>query len=247
MDKQDVLNALAKAKEAKQRKFKQTVDLIINFKDLDLKKPENHVELYIPLANRGRPQRLAAFVGPELKANAKAAVDTVIDIDEFDRYSKDKKAVKRLAAEHEFFIAQATIMTKVASAFGRVLGPRGKMPNPKAGCVVPPNANLTVLAERLRKTVKISVKKDPIFMTSIGAEDTDPSIIAENVMTIYKNIISHLPNEEQQIKSVYLKTTMGPAIPIVKAAAEEKKVKKAGKKKAEEPVEEKPAAVEAEA
>ncbi len=230
MEKQHIIEALAKVKEGQKRNFKQTVELIINFKDLDLKKPENHVELYIPLSNnRDRRVKLCAFVGPELKESAKANMETVIEVDEFDRYAKDKKAVKKLAGEHDYFIAQANVMVKVASAFGRVLGPRGKMPNPKSGCVVPSNANLASLAERLRRTLKVSVKKDPMFQTYIGKEDTDESIIAENVLTIYKNIASHLPNEEQNIKSVYLKTTMGKAVRIGEKASEKAAKKAKGK------------------
>jgi len=251
MEKQQVLEALAKAKEGQKRNFKQTVDLIINFKDLDLKKPENHLELYMPLSNKGKNVKLCAFVGPELRENAKANMDTVIDADAFERYAKDKKAVKKLAAEHDYFIAQSNIMVKVASAFGRFLGPRGKMPNPKAGCVVPPNANLAPLAERLRKTLKISVKKDPIFQTYLGKEDTDENTIAENVLAIYKNVISHLPNEEQNIKSIYLKTTMGKAVRIGEKAAEresrkKKAAKEAKKAKGKEVKEKEQVAVEAE-
>jgi len=225
MEKQDILDALAKAKKGQKRNFKQTVDLIMNFKDLDLKKPENHVEVYIPLSNnRGKEAKLCAFVGPELKDNAKANVDLVIEAEEFDRYAKDKHAVKRIANEYAYFIAQASIMIKVASVFGRVLGPRGKMPNPKAGCVVPSNANLAPLAERLRRTVKVSVKKDPVFQTFVGKEDTDENLIAENVLNIYNDILNHLPNGVNNIKSVYIKTTMGSAIKIGGQAAEEKKL-----------------------
>ena len=122
-----------------------------------------------------------------------------------------KKLAKRLASAHDYFIAQATIMPKVASAFGRVLGPKGKMPNPKAGCVVPPNANLKQLVERLQTLVKLSAKKELIFSCAVGMEDAKDDDLVDNIMTVYNQVIHHLPNEQHNVRSVFLKLTMSPA------------------------------------
>ena len=93
---------------------------------------------------KGKKAKVCALIGPELEQQAKQVCDSVVLSDSFDRF-KDKKDIKKLADSFDFFIAQANIMPKIATAFGRVFGPRGKMPNPKAGCVVPPNANLKPL------------------------------------------------------------------------------------------------------
>ena len=116
--------------------------------------------------------------------------------------------MKKLATEHDYFLGQANIMPKIAQTFGRVLGPRGKMPNPKAGCVVPPKAPLKPLYERLQNTVKISVKKQPNIQVLIGKQDMPPEQVAQNVMTIYDQVIHHLPKERHNIKAVWIKTTM---------------------------------------
>src|SRR3989344_2961609 len=142
MDKEQILQSLKEARDnSSKRNFRQGVDFIANLKGIDLKKPEQKVDFYVHFNNLGsKKAKVCALVGGELLDQAKSACDNTIIVDDFGKY--DKKAIKKLAAEYDFFVAQANIMPKVAQAFGRVLGPRAKMPNPKAGCVVPPNANL---------------------------------------------------------------------------------------------------------
>jgi large subunit ribosomal protein L1 len=210
------------------RKFAQSVDLIFNLKDLDLKKPEEQLDVWVPLANdRGKAVRIGAFVGPEMQVQAKTACETVIVHDDFKRYEGKKKDIRKLAKTHDIFVAQANIMPDVAKFFGRVLGPRGKMPNPKAGCVVPPNANLKALTEKLKKMIHVVAKIQLSAKCSIGKEDMQDDKLIENIMTVYNAVIHSLPQEINNIKSVMLKLSMGPVFKVG-ATAEEK----AGKKKA---------------
>ena len=216
MDKDQIKEALSIAKEnSKKRNFKQSIDLIRNFKGINLKKTEEQLELFIPLHfERGKKVKVCTFADQELANASKEVCDNTILVNEFDKYGQDKKLTKKLAKEYDFFIAQATIMPKVATVFGRILGPRGKMPNPKAGCVVPPNANLKPLYAKLQKTLHISVKKDPLFQCRIGFEDSNEEELIDNILSIYNNIASNLPSENQNIKNVYLKLTMGKAVKI---------------------------------
>ena len=151
MEKTDLINAVKKLKsDPSKRNFAQSVDLIINLHNLDMKKQESNVDTYIALHHdRGRKLKICAIVGPELADSAKQVCDGTITSEEMVRVYKDnKKAIKKLANQYDYFIAQATIMPQIATVFGRVFGPRGKMPNPKAGCVVPPNANLKIVYDR---------------------------------------------------------------------------------------------------
>lgn len=220
MDKQQVLEALKKIKaDSPKRNFKQSVDLIINMKGLDMKKSEHQVNTFIPLHfSHGREIKVCALVGPELKSGAKENCDLVVTVDEFDNY-KQKKDLKKLAVSYDYFIAQATIMPKIATVFGRVFGPKGKMPNPKAGCVVPPNANLKPLVEKLRKTLRVRALDDPIVHCCVGKEDGKEEEIVDNIMTVYNSVVHALPNEANNIKNVFIKLSMGKAL---KVGAEEK-------------------------
>ena len=169
MDKKIFLEAITALKALPKRKFKQKYDFVINLRQLDLKKPEQQVEVWVKLPfDKGRPIKIAALVGPELAEQAKANCDFVIPHDQFSKYAANKREVKKIAGTYDYFIAQANIMPDVAKTFGRIFGPRGKMPNPKAGCVVPPNANLKALTENLRKTIKVSAKVQPSVKVMVG-------------------------------------------------------------------------------
>jgi len=214
MDQKTVLEALKKVKSDKKRNFKQSVDLIISLKDLDLKKPDQHVDFFANLTHaNGKKYTIAALVGPEMKDDAASSVDTVITTDDFNKYSDAKKA-KKLADEHDFFIAQANIMPQVAKAFGKILGTRGKMPNPKAGCVVPPKTSLKPLYDRLQKTLRIKAKELLAVQCRVAREDMTEQEIADNVMTIYKQLVNNLPNHENNINKVMLKLTMGAVVEV---------------------------------
>lgn len=199
-------------KERKQRNFAQSVDIIINLKDIDLKKTENQVEFFTSLPHGyGKDVKLCALVGPELKESA-AVFDEVIAVEDFAKV--DKKKAKELAGKYKFFIAQANVMPKVAQAFGRVLGPRGKMPNPKAGCVVPPKTNLDALKEKLEKTVKVSAKAKPVIQIAVGTDAMSETQIAENINAVYEQLIHNLPNGENQVSSIFVKYTMSKPVKL---------------------------------
>lgn len=236
MDKNDFVKALEQLRadsKQKPRKFKQGVDLIINLKDLDLKKPEQQIELFVPLKFVARKAKICGIVGGELAAQAKANLDLTITPDDFPRYS-DKKVLKKLAKEYDWFIAQANIMIEIAKIFGRVLGQRGKMPNPKAGCVVPPNANLKVVADKLRNTIKVAAKTQPSVKRAIGNETMKDEEIAENAMIIYSAVAGKVSDETANIKNVLLKFTMSKPVRVGAGAGAREGTKAMAKAKAKE-------------
>ena len=212
------------------RNFKQTIDLIINLKDIDLKKQDNRVDVFSQLHfERGKKIKICGLVGPELIDSAKENFDTAILVSDFSKYT-DKKVIKKLAKSHDYFVAQANIMPQVATSFGRALGPRGKMPNPKAGCVVPPNANLQAVNQKLQKTVRIKIETNPLYQTYIGMEDTDEAQVIDNALTIYNALVHGLPNDIHNIKESFLKFTMGKPFKIGADKPSEEVQKKVEKK-----------------
>lgn len=213
MNKENIIKILKKAKEGSKRNFKQTYDLVINLKGLDFKKPTDQIDFFMQMPHdRGKTLKIAAIVGPELKSQADKVCD--LTIDDLSKYS-DKKAALKLAREYDFFIAQANLMANIAKSLGKILGPAGKMPNPKAGCIVPPNANLQPLYNKLKETIRITAKTSFSFKCSIGKEDMEDEKAAENILSVYTNMLHHLPAEKSNIKSVLLKLTMGKPIKLI--------------------------------
>jgi len=199
---------------AKERKFKQSFDLIVTLKEINLKNNDEQVDFFVTLKHKlGKQVKVVALAGPELEERAKKVCDLVIPQSDFNKY-KDKKIQKKIASEYDFFIAQADIMPKVAAAFGRSLGPRGKMPNPKLGSIIPGKGNVEPLYEKLQKTVRVSAKKAPMTQIKVGNEAMKDEEIIENIELVYNQLVHHLPKEAGNVRSVLLKLTMSKPIKI---------------------------------
>lgn len=212
MDKAQIQKALAELKTQPQRKFTQSYDLIINLKNLELK--SNPVDLFVTLPfPKGKNVTIAAFVDRELAEQSAKFCDLTIKEIEFPQYA-DKKVAKKLGEKYNYFIAQASLMPKIAATFGRVLGVKGKMPNPKLGCVIPPNANVEALVKKLKQTVRLQAKKGLNLQCLVGKEDLPEDNLIENILAVYNAVVKHLPNELQNVKNVSLKLTMGKPVKI---------------------------------
>lgn len=214
MRKESIIAALQKLREStKKRNFSQTIDFIINFKNFDIKKPANKVDAFIVLPRQlGKKLKICGLVDREMVTQAKETLDHVVTKDTFS--SLKKQEIKKLARDYDFFIAQSTLMVEIAKFFGRVLGPKGKMPNPKSGCVIPPNANLKSLYEKLQKTVKVSTKNEASVKCKVGKDDMSNEDLAENIFAVYDNVVKSLPNEKGNIGKIMIKLTMSEAVEV---------------------------------
>ena len=211
--KQEILEAVKKAKdESKPRNFTQSVDVVINIKDLDVKKPENRIdeEVFLP-KGRGKEVKIAFIADGELAVQAKnAGADLVITKSELEDMGKNRKDAKKIANQYNFFVAQADLMPLVGRFLGPVLGPRKKMPKP-----VPANAKPDPILERLKSTVKIRIKDQPVIQAMVGSHEMDDEMIAENIEAVLGILDRNLEKGRNQIKSMYVKTSMGPVVRVV--------------------------------
>lgn len=190
---------------AKERKFDQTVDFIINLQKYELKK--NPINLFVSVPHKSKDKKICGFF--ETKSEF---VDTITEA-EFVKY-KDKKKLKNLVKKYDFFIAQAKLMPKVATTFGRVLGPAGKMPSPQMGILL--NADEKSINEVLEKVntgVKIRAKEASIKL-AIGKQSMTDEDLIENINAIYSEILKALPRDKENIKNLEIKFTMTKPIKI---------------------------------
>lgn len=212
MDKEQVKKALEELKKNPKRKFAQSYDLVINLKNYNIK--TTPLDFFVTLPHsKGKKVHLACFCDQQLSENAAKNCDLVIKEVEFEKY-KEKKLLKSVADKYDYFIAQANLMPKIAQIFGKALGIKGKMPNPKIGCVVPPSANLEILKKRLVTTIRLSTKKGANLQCLVGKEDQKEDEVIENILAVYQATVKQVPNEQHNIKNVALKLTMSKPVKI---------------------------------
>jgi large subunit ribosomal protein L1 len=200
-----VSEALAKAPE---RKFPESVEVSINLKDLDLTVPKNRIEEEVPLPNgRGRNVKVGVIGTPELLQKVQAVADVRLNPAQLDDLMKDKKAAKKMVADVDFFLAEAPLMPTIGRRLGVVLGPRGKMPRP-----VPPGTDPTNLINALKRSIRVRSKGNRTFHAAVGTRSMPPEKIAQNVDALLGRVVGKLERGRNNVESVYVKTSMGPAV-----------------------------------
>ena len=196
---------IVKAKEStKKRKFKQSIELIINFKDIDVKKGFAINEV-VQLPKTNSPATVCVIATGDMSQKAKAAkADSVIGNEELTKYEANKRESRKFINKYDFFLADTKIMPTVGKALGQLLGPRGKMPTP-----VPFNAPIDAFLARFRTSIKVRTRASLSISCKIGDESMENSDLAINAFTVLSAIEKKLPNGEKNIRKVLIKTTMG--------------------------------------
>jgi large subunit ribosomal protein L1 len=208
--KENFMKALAslRAKEAERKdkiNFDQSLDLIINLKDYDTKK--SSINTFVILPHKFKDKKIAAFL--EKKSTL---VDTITKI-EFDNF-KDKKKMKKLVKEYDFFLSSAKLMPSVAASFGRVLGPAGKMPSPQLGVLMTEDSNLIKdNIEKIDKAIKLRTK-EPSIKISIGKQSSKDENLAENAVMVYNEVFKNLPKNKENLRNVLIKFTMSKPVKV---------------------------------
>ena len=194
-----------KADKTKERKFDQTVDLIINLKEFDVRRQA--FSLFIQVPNKIKDKKIAGFFEKDSKV-----IDSIKQIS-FGKY-KERKDLRRLIKSYDFFIANAKLMPAVATSFGRVLGPVGKMPSPQLGIL--PNEDdkmVEAIVNKINSTVRVKVKESSIKV-SIGKQSMDTEKIMQNALTVYKKVLDTLPRKIDNIKNIQIKLTMSKPVKV---------------------------------
>jgi large subunit ribosomal protein L1 len=206
----DFLESVKKAKEqSRKRNFSQTWDLSVGLKNIDLKNPENKLNLDFSLPEGRGKDIKTCFIVDTLLAEAKGKADQVITRADLDKLGKDKKKLKKLVAEYDVWFAEAPLMPIVGKTLGIVLGPVGKMPKP-----IPPKGSIDPFINMSKKLIKIRVKSSPVIHVPVGTDKLTDEQTARNVLAVMNFIKEKLPKGRASIKSVYLKLTMGKAVKL---------------------------------
>ncbi len=192
-------------KDENKRKFDQSVDLLVSLKGIDPKK--DNITTIVNIPHKIKDKKICGFL-----TKRSEIVKTISNLD-FPKY-RDKKSLKNLVKEFDFFIAAAPLMPSVATTFGKVLGPAGKMPSPQMGIVTSEDENtIRNLVDKISKSIKLRVKEAAV-KTTVGKESMPDEQIIANITAVYSGLINALPVKKDNVKKVMIKLTMSKPIKV---------------------------------
>lgn len=204
----------------KARKFDESIDLIINIKDVNLNDPKQRIDKELILPNKvvvSETPNVCVVASDEILMEAKnLGLDTLGNDDLVKLNNEEKKAKKKFVKKYEYFIVEDKMMPNIARYLARFLGPLGKMPKPFPsgyGIVSNPD-DLKVAVDRYLKVIRVQLKKQPIIQVKVGKKSMDKENVFENVKTVVDYIADQMPHKYNNLRSMYLKTTMGKPVKI---------------------------------
>jgi large subunit ribosomal protein L1 len=204
--KVSIKDAIKELRSQEKRKFIQSMDLVVNLQKIDPRKEA--INTFVSLPNPPA-KKICAFL-----TKKSPLADTIVK-EEFELY-KDNKQIKRLAKRYDVFIAVAPLMGAVATKFGRILGPVGKMPTPQGGVIMQEtDANIKAMIEKMSKSTRLRIKEKSIKL-SVGREDMSDAQLEENIKSVMVEFLNLLPNKKDNIKDIQLKWTMSKPINLEK-------------------------------
>lgn len=199
--------ATDKVKETSFEKFDASLDIDVRL-GVDPRKADQMVRGVVSLPHgTGKQVRVLVICGPDAQAAAKEAGADYVGLDEYIQKIKDGWT------DVDVIITQPSVMGKLGP-LGRILGPRGLMPNPKSGTVTMDVAK--AVKEVKQGKIDFKVDKTGIVHASIGKVSFKPEAMIENAREFINTLIKLKPatSKGTYIKSIYLSSTMGPGIKV---------------------------------
>ena len=199
---------IKEAKSSKERKFKQSLELIMVFKDIDVKKGFAINETVQLPKQSSSPATVCVMASGEMGLKAKnAKADRVLNTEELNQLGSDKRESRKFINKYDFFLADTQLMPVVGKVLGQLLGPRGKMPTP-----VPFNASIESLLKKFRSSIRVRVRNSLSMACKIGDEKMEDDDLVANANAVISAVEKKLPNGDKNIKKILVKTTMGKAV-----------------------------------
>ncbi|MBN1801371.1 MAG: hypothetical protein JW891_07685 [Candidatus Lokiarchaeota archaeon] len=207
-------------KKDKIRKFDESIDFIINLKDINLNDPKQRIEKELILPNDIITQdmpNICVIASDEILMEAKKLkIDTIDSEGLISLNGQEKKEKKKFVKKYDYFIVEDKMMRDVAKYLARFLGPVGKMPKPfpSGYGIVSSVDDLNTAIDRYKKIIRVSVKKHPIVQVKIGKKSMAKDKLYANMKAVVDYIADLMPHKYNNFKSIYLKTTMGQPVKL---------------------------------
>ncbi|ORX42590.1 60S ribosomal protein L1-B [Hesseltinella vesiculosa] len=200
----DVIVEIKKGSEEKKRNFVETVELQIGLKNYDPQR-DKRFSGTIKLPNVARPNMSVCVLGDAFHCDqAKAAGMEFQSVDDLKKLNKNKKLIKKLAKRYDAFVASEALIKQIPRLLGPGLHKVGKFPTPVSHA-----ESLTDKANEIRATIKFQLKKVLCLAVAVGHVGMTEDQLIANVMLSVNFLVSLLKKHWQNVKSLYLKSTMG--------------------------------------
>jgi len=202
------------------RKFDESIDIIINIKDVNLNEPKNRIDKELILSHHisaSDKPNICVIASEEILLEAKKlGVDTLDSDGLISLNNEEKKFKKKFAKKYDFFVVEDKMMRDVARYLARFLGPVGKMPKPfpKGYGIISNPEDLKTAFDRYKRIVRIQMKKQPIIFAKIGKKSMDAKKLFENIKVVVNFIADQMPHKFNNFKSMYFKSTMGRPVKV---------------------------------
>jgi large subunit ribosomal protein L10Ae len=208
--RQAVATILAAAQDPEtKRNFNETVELQIGLKNYDTQRDKRFAGS-VRLPNLPKPGMKVCIIGDEVHCDqAKAMGIDFRSADDLKKLNKDKKLVKKLAKQYDVFLASDALIKQIPRLLGPGLNKAGKFPSPVAH-----NEDLSEKIAEIKGTVKFQLKKVLCLAAAIGHGQMTEDELTANTMLSINFLVSLLKKNWQNVKSLFIKTTMGKPIRI---------------------------------
>ncbi|MFP3227791.1 MAG: 50S ribosomal protein L1 [Caldisphaera sp.] len=207
LDNEIIKGAVDKAKTlGKQRKFKQSIEIIIALKDINMKSNEGKFRevVYLPYSPTKEPN-ICVVASGDLLLEAKKLGLRTISREELNAMKGNKKSTRAVGSSCDWILVSSDLMGLVGSILGPALGPRGKVP-----IAISPKANITDIVNNYKRAVWARIRNEPQVQCRVGTEDMKNEELIENINAVFNTVESKIG--AAKIAKVYLKKTMG--IPV---------------------------------
>jgi len=199
------VNSLLQASKDKKRKFKETVELQIALKNYDPQK-DKRFSGSVRLKNIPRPQMKVCVLGDQQHIDEATANNLPsMDVEALKKLNKNKKLIKKLAKSYDAFLASESLIKQIPRILGPGLSKAGKFPS-----VVAHSEPLTGKVEEAKATIKFQMKKVLCLSVAIGHVDMSPEELVSNIALSVNFLVSLLKKNWQNVRSINVKSTMGP-------------------------------------
>merc|ERR1712122_33309 len=205
--KESVAELLKHSLETKKRKFQETVDLQIGLKNYDPQKDKRFSGTVKP-KHVPRPKFKVCVLGDQQHCDeAKSKGIACMSADDLKKLNKNKKLVKKLAKKYDAFLASESLIKQIPRLLGPGLNKAGKFPT-----LLQHGDNLDAKVNDLKSTIKFQMKKVLCLNVAVGNVQMAEDELIFNIHLAINFLVSLLKKHWQNVRSLYIKSTMGPSI-----------------------------------